>query len=396
MYRIERLAMPEQFEAARAAWEQLLATGARAPVFLTWEWVSTWCRHVEPDWEAWVLLAWNADGNLAGVLPLMRVHHTYGPLQVRRLAFIGSNYAYRTHLDLAAAPHEEQAVVDAFMGYLKQQAGVWDVLDLEGLAAGSPLRDALARAGGQFAEKEPVDCPYTPLPATWKDYEMEQLSANRRQQIRARRRHLERDFPGQVVFQTVKHAGELPPAMDNLVRLHRLRWHGRGQASSFDVPSFLDFHRDIAARALECGWLRLYLLKIGDRAIAVEYCYLYDGVLFDYQKGFDPDPTLERYSPGQLLLAYAIQEAIAEGARELDMARGTYDYKFSWTHASRPDGHILLSTSPVGHLWLAGGQLVAGAKARTRELLPEETRQRINHALSGRRRTAAVEGAPGP
>ncbi|HEX9117922.1 MAG TPA: GNAT family N-acetyltransferase, partial [Anaerolineae bacterium] len=312
-YQIERIQSEAQFAAVRGPWSDLIAASHSHPaVFLTWEWVSTWCRHLDPNWESWLLAAWDGAGRLAGVLPWMLVHHRYGPIRLDRLAFMGSNYAYRSHQDLLSRPGEGEAVWDAVMGYLAAHAAAWDVVDLEGLAQGSLLKEGLAGLGGLYRANEPIDCPYTALPSTWEAYEMQHLSANRRQQIRARRRHLERDFPGQVAFKTVSDPAELPEAMAGLVDLHRKRWHGRGQASSFDVPSFLAFHRDLAEAALARGWLRLYLLQVGPRLLAAEYCFLYDRVLFDYQKGMDPDPAWERYSPGQLVLAYALQEAIRE------------------------------------------------------------------------------------
>ena len=386
-YRIERVATPAELDNLRASWQELLsAAGPQVPVFLTWEWVVAWCHHMEPSWESWILAAWDEQGKLAGVAPWMLSHHEYGLVRIKRLAFLGSNYAYRTHQDIVARTGEVEPVTDAFIGYLWNNQRSWDVLDLEGLAEGSSLNKSIRRARAQVVTKDTIECPYASLPGTWEAYELQQLSANRRQQIRARRRHLERDFPGQVVFQTVRSAEELPAAMDALVELHRKRWHGRGQASSFDEPAFLAFHHELASVALDCGWLRLYLLKIGDRTIATEYCFLYHGVLFDYQKAMDPDPVLDRYSPGQLVLAYALQEAIKEGAHEFDMARGNYDYKYSWTDQTRPDYHLILSATPVGHLWLYGGNLVGNAKVKSREILPDSVRRRLNQALSQRRR----------
>jgi CelD/BcsL family acetyltransferase involved in cellulose biosynthesis len=388
-YRIERVSDPAGLAPLAASWAALMDAAPDLSLFITWDWVNAWCHHLEPGWELWVLTAWDEDGCLAGVAPWTLTRHHYGPLRVDRLAFMGNNYAYRTHQDIVARPGDKAAVLAAFLDYLATQRRAWDVLDLEGLAQDSTVRPALRRVGwGHYGEKEPELCPYTELPATWEAYELEKLSANRRQQLRARLRRLERAHPGQVTLGRVQTAEELPAAMDALIRLHQKRWHARGQTSSFDVPSFVAFHRDVAAAALAQGRLRLYWLKVGDEIIAAEYCFFYRGVVFDYQKAFDPD--WDEFSPGQIVFGHLIRETIAEGGRELDMARGNYEYKFSWTDRERIDHHIALSASLPGHIWLFGGNFVASARTRARHIVPPAVRDRINHLLSPKRGAAAV------
>ena len=388
-YRIERIVEGARLSALEEPWAALVAQVPDLPVFLTWEWISTWCHHLEPDWQSWLLAAWDENGCLAGLAPWTLTHHQYGPLRVDRLAFMGSNYAYRTHQDIVARLDDKEAVFAAFLDYLKTQAQSWDVLDLEGLSQDSIVKPFLSHVPGRYGEKEPEICPYTSLPESWHAYEMQKLSANRRQQLRARLRHLERDHPGRVSLGRVRTPDELRGAMDALIELHRKRWHARGQTSSFDVESFVAFHRELAAVTLERDWLRLYWLKVDGEIIAVEYCFFYRGVLFDYQKAFDP--AWDSYSPGQILFGHLIRETIAEGGHELDMARGTYEYKFSWTDQQRIDHHVALSTSLPGHIWLLGGNFVSGARTRARTFLPAPVRERINHLLS--RSTASVAGA---
>jgi CelD/BcsL family acetyltransferase involved in cellulose biosynthesis len=387
--RVERVQDSAGLEALRGPWAELTAEVPDASLFVTWEWVNAWCHHLEPNWDLWVLVAWDDAGCLAGVAPWMLTRHHYGPVRVDRLSFLGTNYAYRIHQDVVARPADKPAVLAAFMDYLIAHRQAWDVLDLEGLAESSMVKPFLAaEKAGRYGEKEPELCPYVTLPGRWEDYELQKLSANRRQQLRARLRRLERDHPGQVELGRVRTSAELTEAMDALVLLHRERWHGRGQTSSFDVPTFLAFHREVAAVALEHDWLRLYWVKVAGEIIAAEYCFYYRGVLFDYQKAFDPD--WDAYSPGQIVLGYAIRETIAEGGHELDMARGTYDYKFSWTDQERVDHHVALSSSLPGHLWLFGGNFLVGARNRARTVLPDGLRERINHMLSPKRSEATA------
>jgi CelD/BcsL family acetyltransferase involved in cellulose biosynthesis len=382
--RIERVNSEAELLALKEPWTALLADVPGVPIFLTWEWISTWWRHYGQGQALWVLAAWDEAGRLAGLAPWMLVHHRWGPLCLRRIAFIGSGLVYPDHLDVIARPDEEEAVCAAFVAYLETHQKKWDVLDLEGLARDSVLKPYLATAGGRYREREAVICPVIFLADDWDTYQKDSLSRRRRQNLRRRRRRLEQAHPGQVAFHRVAEASELPSAMDALIALHRKRWLEKGLLTSFSYSHFVAFHREMAALALERGWLRLYQLKVADQVIAVEYCFRYRDAFYDYQKGFDPD--WHTYGPGNLLLAYTIQEAIKEGVHEFDMLRGTEPYKLSWTDVVRTDSHLLLSTNWPGHLWLLGAVLFDATKLIGKRVLPQPIQLGIERWLSTRGR----------
>jgi hypothetical protein len=381
-YAVERVSDRQGLDDLREPWSDLLAGLPEAPIFQTWEWTNTWYQHREPGWELWVLAARDERGRLTGVAPWMLTHHRLGPVNVDRLAFVGSYLTYRAHMDIVARPEEKEAVFAASMKYLKGRQGAWDVLDLEALAGSSPVRWCLGETGGRIWQVEELICPYQTLPATWEAYEKERLSSEHRWEIRNRRRKIERDYPGQVTFRQVASQTELDGAMDGLAALHKKRWHGKGQGSSFDHPSFEGFQREISALGLERDWLRLYVLEVAGQPIAAEYAFRYGTTLFGYATAFDPD--WGRYSPGQLIMAYTIQRAIAEGLRELDLGRGTFDYKFRWAGQQRQDTHVVLSATLPGHLWASSGVLFRGAKTLAHERMPDSVRERVNRMLKAR------------
>ena len=55
------------------------------------------------------------------------------------------------------------------------------------------------------------------------------------------------------------------------------------------------------------------------------YCFNHGGKGYYYQGGFEPQ--LARYSPGTVLTAHAIRDAIDRGASEFDFLRGDEPYK---------------------------------------------------------------------
>jgi CelD/BcsL family acetyltransferase involved in cellulose biosynthesis len=121
---------------------------------------------------------------------------------------------------------------------------------------------------------------------------------------------------------------------EGLVRLHRARWAARGQEGV--LPEHLaDFHRRAARRLLDRGVLRLHALRLGDRLAAAFYGFHSGGRTIFYLPAFELD--LERHSPGNVLLAHVIDNAIRQDrARVFDFLRGSEAYKYAWGAVDEP------------------------------------------------------------
>jgi CelD/BcsL family acetyltransferase involved in cellulose biosynthesis len=127
--------------------------------------------------------------------------------------------------------------------------------------------------------------------------------------------------------------GELAAFLDELARLHLSRWESRGEPGLFADERVLAFHRE-AAPALQCaGFVRCFLATMEGRAVAALYALEHAGRLMLYASGFDPAYAYE--SPGQLLLAHAIESALRDDIREIHFLRGREAYKYDWNPVDR-------------------------------------------------------------
>ena len=360
------------------AWVALQREASETPPFFTWEWVVTWWKHYGSQQQLWVLTARDAQNQLSGILPLMRDQIKLGPFPLNRLAFIGSGVVCPDHLDVVAKPVDQEPVCAAFAAFLQEHKGAWDILDLDGLSENAALLQCLVATGLSIQKINSVVCPYIPLPADWDSYAQDLLSRRERKTLRNRQRRLHRDHPGLSEFHRVTDATKLDAAMDWLIQLNLERWQDKGGTSSFSRSRFAEFHRSISSLALERDWLRLYQLRVADEVVAAEYGFLYHSVFLDYQSGFSPDWGM--YSPGRLLQAFAIEEAIREGAREFDLMRGAEDYKYTWTDQQKNDLRIVIPSPNVkGYLWLfsrllRGKLRSVGKRAGLRTLLKRQGR----------------------
>lgn len=328
-YEVEELTRPEQFEALRPEWDGLQAR-AEASLFQTWEWQWCWWRHFGRG--RLCLLTARRDGALVGIAPLMLGRY-YG-LPLRRLQFIGT--LGTDYLDMIMAPGEEAPLVACFLRAIAARRDQWDLVDLQQIRATSPLAAAAAPPPCHTRRLHQERCPFVPLPATWEEYSGS-LGKSLRKNIGYYRRLMAREHVFEI--ETVTN-GSLPEAMEEFFALHQARWRRRHLPGAFAGARTRRFHHEVAARLLDRGWLRLHRLRLDGRTRAVLYCFNHAGRGYYYQGGFEP--ALARYSPGTVLTAHAIEDAIQLGAREFDFLRGDEPYKYAWKASDRENVRLLI------------------------------------------------------
>ena len=88
------------------------------------------------------------------------------------------------------------------------------------------------------------------------------------------------------------------------------------------------FFRDLGRALAEAGVAALWMLWLEDRPAAALFCLEQAGSVSLYNSGFDPDARA--MSPGVVLIARTIEDAIARGFRRYDFLRGEEPYKYGF------------------------------------------------------------------
>jgi CelD/BcsL family acetyltransferase involved in cellulose biosynthesis len=327
---IECLTTFDQFRVLEQEWEELSADQV-STIFLSYLWLQEWWHVYGTEYQIWTLIA-REEGKLIGIMPLILSRELFG---IQRLMFMGVGEVTPNHLDIIADPEKRNQVFEAFIAYLCQPATKWDVLELDKIPGDNLsvdlLKSALNSQGLSTKTEISATCPYIELPGSFEDYISSRGSTTRESYRRAKRR-IEKDFPT-VCCGLVDTPEEIDRVMGALIHLHQKRWLQKGYQGSFSNQEFIGFHRTVALKALECNQLRLYYLQINADIIAVYYCYrIADSVQF-YLGGFDEQ--FSKYSPGILINAFAIEQAILEGAKHFDFLEGEERYKQHWMTDSR-------------------------------------------------------------
>jgi CelD/BcsL family acetyltransferase involved in cellulose biosynthesis len=175
------------------------------------------------------------------------------------------------------------------------------------------------------AARAPDDaCPVLALPG---DLEALPIAVSRRlvQEARYQLRRLRREGDTALVRAD---AESLPALLEDLFRLHRGWWAARGEPGVVATARLEAFHAAASRGLLSDDLLRLRALRFRGKTLGVLHGFASGDRTFVYLLGLDPGAA--RRSPGTVLLAHAIEEAIAEGSRELDLLRGREPYKYRW------------------------------------------------------------------
>jgi CelD/BcsL family acetyltransferase involved in cellulose biosynthesis len=290
------------------AWRRLWRRAPGATPFQSPDWLLPWWQHFGTA-RPRVAVLHGKDGTLAGVLPLYELDG--------RLLPLGAGLTdYQDALLGPDAPQDAAGVL-----LRTALAGTRLPCELTDVPPEAVLRTAPAPQGwrSELAVTDPCPVLYDAA-----------IPALQRRKLRMARHRAERTGGWRVEAAT---AATLPAALDALIALHAAAWAPRGAPGVFADPRVAAFHRAAAPALLAAGALRLALLHLGPRPAAAAYTLLAPGRLCFYLGGWNP--TLAWHSPGTLLIGAMIEQASAEGRREVHFLRGGEAYKQAWGATDR-------------------------------------------------------------
>jgi CelD/BcsL family acetyltransferase involved in cellulose biosynthesis len=300
-----RLDLVHDIESLAEEWMELARRSRN--IFSTWDWASVWWRHFGNDRPLLITSCQNPDGDVVAVLPLYLSHQRL----VRTIRFLG--YGPADELGPVCDPVYREAAAESLKHALWEHCPPWDLFIGDLLPGDQNWGEILS--GTRLR--------WTPSPVTtvdgrtWEQF-LESRSSNFRGQVRRRERNLTRGHA--VRYRLATDPERLDEDLKTLFDLRKASL-GRTDFSDPDQP----FHRDFAARALQRGWLRFWLMEVDGRAVAAWYGFRFEDVECYYQAG--RDPNWNAYSVGFVLLAHSMREAFNDGVREYRLLRGGEPYK---------------------------------------------------------------------
>ncbi|MEW6198909.1 MAG: GNAT family N-acetyltransferase [Planctomycetota bacterium] len=335
----------------RAAWIRLSDTAPRASLFSTFEWCRAWADVFGAGSEIAVSLIHDGQGAPRGLLPAY-VDRT-GP--VRWLKLLGRERVSGDHLDLLCAAEDHPACLDALWSHWERSVA-FDGFILGDLHRDSPtlhgVRFRARQRGWPVQEREPQVVPYVDLPVTFDAY-LDTLSANMRYHVRRRRRGLAKMLDTAV--RVVSTPAEIDAALTDLFELHQRRWQRDGRPGNLHDARKREFLRQFCRVAAERDWVRAIVMEREGVRQGVLLAFHWRGTASFYQMGWDPDTPIQ--SPGVVLLAESIEQAVREGLSRYDFLRGDEPYKRKWTTPAVEQVTLVVGCRARARAAIAAGRL---------------------------------------
>ncbi len=315
--RIEHFSDWDGLGIGEAGWNRLVER-CRAPVpFATWQFQTTWFRAFAPG-PLHLFAAQDGAGEWVGLLPLYETTTPDGPV----LRLVGGTDV-TDYLDLIAVAGREEEVWKAMLPALGDVA--WRAVDLRPVPAASPTPGLLRGLAASSSLEVRVDvedrCPVIELADTWDGY-LGRLSGKDRHELR---RKIRRAEAGRPRVEVARDPAAMDALMDGFVALHRLSKVGKARFMDEPMEAFF---RDLGRLLSRAGLASLWMLWLEDRPAAALFCLEQAGSVGLYNSGFDPEARA--MSPGVVLIARTIEDAIARGFRRYDFLRGEEPYKYGF------------------------------------------------------------------
>jgi CelD/BcsL family acetyltransferase involved in cellulose biosynthesis len=366
-FSVEKIDDVQKFARLTREWNSLLEACDSQCLFLTWEWLYTWWKHLAGNRNLSILSV-RCGSELVALAPFgVRPPSLSGRRFLPAEEFLGSGNVGSDYLDFIVRRDCEPQARQAFASYLagKRQVLDWTNVKRDGFATG--VASILSEKGWRVSETRTNTCPFIFLAGeSWDSY-LASLGPEHRYNFKRKWKRLNRDFD--VQFEQARTAEQCQESIGLVMSLHNMRWRERGGSDAFHTRALVGFHRELSQLALKHGWLRLYVLRLNGKAAAALYGFLYHRTFYFYQSGFDT--AYDKYSVGLVTMGLAIQHAIAEGVEEFDLLHGDEDYKSHWSNGSRDLSRLrLYPPGSMGWVCRSSAELDLAARRIARRTLP--------------------------
>ncbi len=357
---VDTATQPHAFQHLAAEWDALASGAVPRTPFQSSTWHRLWWKHfqrtgakVRDELRLYTLR--DPAGALVAVAPMMLTHRPGSlPIRTRELQFLGADSNVTEIRGLVCRDGCGTDVLDALAGHLAGQPE-WDWVQWRGLPADGPL------PGGGFRPRRHLQDFYLPLPASW-DALKSGLPRNMKESLRKCYNSLARD--GHIHdMQVIADPDAIRPALQRLLEMHAMRSELHGTVPHIDVfaaPEARAFIAEYIDEIASRGGVRLFVLRVAGRPVAMRIGFAYGEELYLYYSGYDP--AWGRYSVMTTVVAEAIKWAIGQGYRRVNLSTGCDVSKTRWRpcHVEFVEG-VQPSARWRGRIALAAMEAVRGS-----------------------------------
>ena len=362
-YAVKLITEASDFARLRTSWNAVAALSRVAKPFACHEWFDAAWQWRQQTARLYLLCLFD-NQKLVAVLPLVMDKTSKWGITRRELSFL--TVPDTQACDLLAAEPDRAAAAKAFADELDRRQDEWDVIRLKHLAPGtiaaSTLRDALVKLEFSTWLQQAPGNPFIPLDSTWEAFyatrsrslkKANNLAANRLK--KAGNVTIERLGPG------TGELADLERFLDCAIGISARSWKTR-TGNSLNNAGPESFIRRLSHHAHERRWLSIWILKLNDRALAMEYQLVADNRIYALRSDFVAE--LADISPGTYLNRCLLEQLFGVGLERYYLGPGDNIYKHRWTGDVEPVEALTVYGRSVIGRWSAAWETSLKPRAR--------------------------------
>jgi hypothetical protein len=312
-------------------WRQV-ADGSEHSFFLSWPWISTWLRCIQPRVTPMLLTASRNEAPVAAAIMVRKTIWRRHLIPTRTWILNATGDADLDSICieynglLSSAQHGHAAWTQVLDHFSKKDNN-WDEIQLDAIAPsladawvekGLPIRQ-INRDTSRFLELDTVRA--TPNCSC-----LGILAPRARTKLRRTIAGMDKRY-GALTVSEAATTHEAHQFLSELKTLHTQRWSGQPTGGAFIRPFFETFHRELIERHFDTGVIQLVRAKAGATTLGFLYNFVHQGRILFYQSGIDYTVAGPGESPGLLLHALVIDHNAKLGHAIYDMLAGDSQYK---------------------------------------------------------------------
>jgi CelD/BcsL family acetyltransferase involved in cellulose biosynthesis len=326
---IEKINAIDALEPIKPVWNSLLEISDTKTIELTYEWQMDFWQQFNQGAELFILIVRKA-GSITAIAPLKLITKRFLGIKVRTLEIIAARTS--NYQDLVIGNNSEE-VMACILDYLVTNRAAWDRLNLMHIPENSITAGFFSKLTGNrpfFTISETDPCATLALDVSWEEHKAS-LGKHRRHVMKNRMVRLEKDL-GEIQIKKSLTQDQLQENLQVFYDSHRKRWDKTSTPSIFWDPRYCTFYSEAGSQLLSKGQLGLYFLEAGGIPLAHLIFFTFGKTILLQLITYDPN--YYQYSPTVVLIERFIDEAMANGAKEIDF--GTYyPWKEQWVNKSK-------------------------------------------------------------
>ncbi|MCX5749203.1 MAG: GNAT family N-acetyltransferase [Candidatus Saganbacteria bacterium] len=316
-----------EFEAIKDKWNAAQKSPSNI-FFLRHEWLLNWWKCFGAGNGLFVVLIIEGD-NIVAAAPMMILRKKYfGVLEVRKLQFIAHEVS--DYLDFIIVKDH----ADNFALLIKQiesLSSLWDWAEFLYIPQTSAYFECWSNITSEFFSSsfEEKDVSILADIGQFENFAGYLKSLHKKVRSDVVRQFNNIKKLGELKLEVCNERGKIDGLLNVFFDLHKKKWKKEKHVSQFHDESLMNRYRLLSRDLDGSGMLEMSCLYCAGNIVAMHYGFVYADRYYWYTPTYNPQ--YRQYSPGKLLLASLIENAIKRGIKIFDLLRGNEQYKYFWT-----------------------------------------------------------------